>query len=547
MQAAAPVYRWVSSGGGWRAMAADMGFANAFTQAGLISPTESKLSAMSSTSGGSWFSTQFFYSSQFLQAVAGSTPVELYAFVYNWMEQYLSLQVDAPTNPKCATFASTIAQLPLKLPFTETDIDDICNVFLDFNGSWAGIVQDMLKAASSNYDDPSFIDRPFDSENRVNALSNTEIYIQTSLSPTSRTQVTATSQGELVYMTAGDSSDEVYTTPLAAQFAVKANYNHFFVAAEDKDTLYTMYATAPETFSEKDYTNFSLYPNTSGSVLKSLPNLPYSTRSPFLEPFGGIPTVTQVAAASSAAIGGLSGDVPSVLAQVASALEYNKTAGFRNLIISDLVKQIYNESIFGDIAVCTQWPNDCGTSDGRLIDGAYTDDLSLALNVGQYQTVDNGDLTKTLKVILTNNNMNTSSNVQFLSYFQTSFNQGIAPGDFLWLPSWSMYGPPAPTPVRSNQIFADYLDDELLTSKLQQLSGTNMTYALMNATTLDNVAFGVKAGQHVELLLLQINSPIPTTVIGRNTTQEYMVPLADMAQAIASNMALISIVRDFTS
>lgn len=524
-------------------MAADIGFANAFTQAGLISPTESKLSAMSSTSGGSWFSTQFFYSPQFFQAVSGSTPVELYAFVYDWMEQYLSLQVDSQTHPNCTKLANFSSQY-LKLPFTETDIDDICNVFLDFNGSWAGIVQAMLKAASSNYGDPSFIDRAFDFENRVNALSNTEIYIQTSLSPTSRAQVTATSPGELVYMTPSDSSDQVYTTPLAAQFAVKANYSHFNAAVEN--TLYTIYAAAPEEFSKKDYNDFSLYPNTTGSVLKSLPNLPYSTRSSFLEPFGGSPTVTQVAAASSAAIGGFSGDVPSVLAQVESAMEYNQTKG-NQFILSQLVKDIYSASIFGDIAVCTQWPNDCGTSDGRLIDGAYTDGLSLALNVGQYQTIDNGDLNKTLKVILTNDNIQTDSNVQFLSYFQTSYNKGIAPGDFLWLPSWSVHGPPAPTPVRSYQIFEESLDEELLRSKSQQLSGTNMTYALINATTLDNPVFGVKAGQHVELLLLQINSPIPTTVIGRNTTQEYMAPLADMARDIASNTQLISIVRDFTS
>lgn len=55
------VLRWVSSGGGWRAMAASMGFANVFKQAGLIDDSEaSKFSAMSFNSGSAWFATQFF-------------------------------------------------------------------------------------------------------------------------------------------------------------------------------------------------------------------------------------------------------------------------------------------------------------------------------------------------------------------------------------------------------------------------------------------------------------------------------------------------------
>ena len=38
-----PVYRWASSGGGWRSMVAGMAFGNVFSQAGLLSPNRRQL------------------------------------------------------------------------------------------------------------------------------------------------------------------------------------------------------------------------------------------------------------------------------------------------------------------------------------------------------------------------------------------------------------------------------------------------------------------------------------------------------------------------
>jgi hypothetical protein len=48
------VLRWASSGGGWRAMAANCGYTGAFAATGLITAEGSKFTAISSTSGGSW-------------------------------------------------------------------------------------------------------------------------------------------------------------------------------------------------------------------------------------------------------------------------------------------------------------------------------------------------------------------------------------------------------------------------------------------------------------------------------------------------------------
>ena len=37
------------------------------------------------------------------------------------------------------------------------------------------------------------------------------------------------------------------------------------------------------------------------------------------------------------------------------------------------VDALYNTPLFDDIAVCSQWPNPCGESDGRFVDGYVTD------------------------------------------------------------------------------------------------------------------------------------------------------------------------------
>ena len=81
-------YRWSSSGGGWRSMVGLMGFANVFAQAGLITPDSSAFSSVSTLSGASWISTQFFYSPQFFTNVTTSTPDELASFVLQWMNSY---------------------------------------------------------------------------------------------------------------------------------------------------------------------------------------------------------------------------------------------------------------------------------------------------------------------------------------------------------------------------------------------------------------------------------------------------------------------------
>jgi hypothetical protein len=156
----------------------------------------------------------------------------------------------------------------------------------------------------------------------------------------------------------------------------------------------------------------------------------------------------------------------------------------------------------------------------------------MAMNIGQYQTVDNGDLSRYMKILFTNHNYFADSNVKFLSYFETPFNKDVAPGEFIWAD-----GPQA-TPWRSPQFFKEELDDSTMLDAFRPIEGTNFTTAVYYATTIDNPAFGVKAGQQVQILLLQINSDIPVLVFGPEETMQFTAPMADMAESIAGSTEL---------
>jgi hypothetical protein len=151
-----------------------------------------------------------------------------------------------------------------------------------------------------------------------------------------------------------------------------------------------------------------------------------------------------------------------------------------------------------------------------------------------------------MKVILTNNNFYRDSNVKFLSYFSAPFNQGVRPGDFVW-PSATVPDSISAqnAPWQSMQIFQDYLDDESMVSRFVPIPGTQITTALFKTRTLENSAFGVKEGQDVEILLLQINSDIPTALFTRNALNQWINPLADLAVTIMSSEELVARMKSF--
>jgi len=146
-----------------------------------------------------------------------------------------------------------------------------------------------------------------------------------------------------------------------------------------------------------------------------------------------------------------------------------------------------------------------------------------------------------LKVIITNTNQvwdDEFNRVQILQCFSSYFNQGVAPGDFLWAPTNFI-------PYRSPQIFEEHLDADGLDALLEPIENSNETTAILRGTTVVNPAFGIVAGQSMEILLLNANAKITTYIMGAVVMEELTQPLADVAKNIAASEGLVDRVKVF--
>jgi len=206
------------------------------------------------------------------------------------------------------------------------------------------------------------------------------------------------------------------------------------------------------------------------------------------------------------------------------------------------VKRLYKSTDSDKYAICSQWPNPCGSQDAQIVDGYLIDNPAVVINVGHHLQKHGVNSDHPLKLIITNTNdqaWDSDFNIgQILQYFSAPFNEGVDPGEFLW-------GPDLPAPYRSPQIFKESLDKNGLNNALSPVHGTDMTTATFKATTIDNPSFGVLAGQPVEILLLNLNVNIPTNVMGTTPIDEYTQPLAKMALDVAFNEDLRKRVSDF--
>ena len=168
------------------------------------------------------------------------------------------------------------------------------------------------------------------------------------------------------------------------------------------------------------------------------------------------------------------------------------------------------------------------------------------MNVAQYQRDYPGSIdSTTLKFVSINPNAVTPTNdyttyndAIYLGYFNTTFNIGIDPGEFIWSP-----GQPVPWP--STQIFEEFMDADELHAKFEIVKGTNWTTAILKGTTVHNPVYGVSAGQSVEILYFMINSLIPSQVVGTQMIKEFSEPMADLTRNIATNEDLQSRIIDF--
>jgi hypothetical protein len=538
-------------------MVVNMALANVFARAGLLNSTQSRFSAISSNSGGSWFTTQLFYSPTFYQQVTSNATSTTYNLIVDWLQSYQDFINSIPRSPVCFFIS------PLEKQTFLADASTFCDVLDFYNSSYAYFMDGMLRRAATDYGDPSFPDRKVTAANRVPALQNTDLYIQTSVAANARytrkTDGNATAIPDITFVGPSDTDNHLFSVPLATQFVVQRNASFFQHAVEPSQLpLRAHWSTdlvSTQRFRYADWYGYGVKdPAATTNSIYASPRPRTDFRSVLSAPFAGrAPSVVQIAAASSAFLAGSSSGLPSILAQLlASRLE---DRGLRpNLLERTAFGALYQLPCLTEgLAICSQWPHACGPTDAWFLDGGYTDGPSLAGNLGQYHSslkTTTGFGNHTLKVIVTNNNYYTDRNTKFLSYFATPFNRGIAPGEWIWPPA-SLAGTAArnTNPWRSMQIFADVLDDAQLLSQFEPLDddGSNITTAVYEATTVANPAWGVRAGQRVRLLLIQVNSAVPTNFIRPSVFQANRGPLLALAQEILESPVLRQRIEAFAN
>jgi hypothetical protein len=161
-------FRWSSDGSGFRSLPVQIGYANVFRQAGLITETGSRFGSLSFSSSGTWFGTQLFYSPQFFSRTTMSTPDELYNFTFSWIASYNKVY-----NPfgdfSTRGFDSFYSQIVAQHEF-----------------SVSAYIGSILDLASTEYGDPGYKDRLASFSNRVPALRYTDYYGANANHPNSR-------------------------------------------------------------------------------------------------------------------------------------------------------------------------------------------------------------------------------------------------------------------------------------------------------------------------------------------------------------------------
>lgn len=532
--------RWAVPGGGWRAMSAGAAYANVFVQAGLIGPNSSEFSAISSNSGGTWFSTQFFYSDKFFDNVIGDAS-GLESFIEEWMHSYGRFVGDFK-------YDSTLCDL-LRLtddPLME-EAAAACAMLIKFDGSWADYIEGMLRDVSTKlYDDSGFVDRQTLPSNRVSPLSNTDLLIQTTMNPSSITlddpsDPLRSSKTISYFGPGGQTEDEFYSTVFAVLYAVKNNSTLYEYGLEEEQLpLKVGWSRAPQFYDSDEWASYGSYGEQGELLINPLWTLEGQGKAS--EFFGGsTPTTAQIASASSAAAGAASQSVPSTLSQVFDKLKASTKDPTKQAELELAESIVYSTPISRGVAVCSQWPQECAEQDAEFIDGAYIDNNAFTMNIADYQQSSAGS-GKTLKIILTAPNNAVDNDDGFLVYFDSPVNTGVKPGQWIWTNSYN--------PIRSVQVFEDKLDNDKLEKITLPVKNSNITTAIIEATTVDNPSYGIKSGQKVQVLYIRTNSNnIPTILIEEQDIKKWTPEIGSMVDDITmvANEELIKRINEFLS
>jgi hypothetical protein len=348
------------------------------------------------------------------------------------------------------------------------------------------------------------------------------------------------------------------SVPLSYHYAVKKNYTMWFTGWEQSGLPLRTCVTdaAPRHFDFEDWRSFPLYPAnaTLGNILIPPPANCIEV-GVLPEPFGGkAPKAITVALTASSVFNEYSSLAPFSLVQGMSVEQYaidNSNSSSVSKTTQSLYLQLRANTVWKladrglDLGFCFQSPNKCGVHDALFSHTANADAHSLAMGIGQHQTIDKGDKSKTIKAIVVSY---VTRNTGFLGYFNTTFLVGVPPGGYVWAPSPGKNAP-ITNPWRSVQIFDYYLDQSMLNAMKVPVIGANISTVEFNLVTIDNPAVSVQAGQKVDILLLILNN-------GSNDLPVNLLPIVDSAAkwkermgvealSIAGNADLLARVKAF--
>jgi hypothetical protein len=536
---------WASSGGGWRAQAASIGFSNLFGRAGLLPTAGSgqggssanKIESISTNSGASWFSAQFFYSENFYERVmtiddgdGEESAATMRNLVYEWMTKYEEYQqIVANKNSDTDDYIDIASWDP-------TEYTEFLKLLMNLDIDWGTFITGMLDYVAKNvYNDNEFASVLATPNNRIAPLQETAQLIHSSLVP----QTSLNSKLNSL----GPSSKEgfKYSGVLPVTYSVGNDGAEYRIAGNhDKDDPLQVYQSDQEYFYEwKDYKEYGIYPNRPETLIPADGTNVGVFNTDF---FGGNTKATQAASISSAEKGGFSSSNPSLFTQVTS-WEYNN--------LDEIEKKPFYAATVGGfesgeatgVSVPTQWPNQGNELDGRFVDGGFSDNTALAQTIAYYQARPNADLNKVLRIILSNNDTNSKKelnpdNAEVVKFFANDENKGIPPGESFWCECQE-------NPHASAQIFSETVTLEQFKAQTKPV-GQFLTNRL-SGKTITNPLWGIKGGQKVEILVIATDVDIPTTVIGSGEVNKYIEPLMNLATDLATNSALLELVKEFVS
>jgi hypothetical protein len=118
---------------------------------------------------------------------------------------------------------------------------DYATVFNEYDGDWASFTSRFMEAASEGYGDPTLIvDRTVGAENRVPQMSNTDLYLQTTLAPNSRN-----SESTIFLGPEGDDS-KIYSVPTIVQYSVSQDETVYYTTLPSDDLDINTYISKVE-------------------------------------------------------------------------------------------------------------------------------------------------------------------------------------------------------------------------------------------------------------------------------------------------------------